>query len=201
MFKRNHRLCQLLFQDEWRSRNGVIRFFTSFKDYDHLETHLTILRDLLADFKLVEIIALIDDNLEFYSGNQSQFKFLRETPEDHPEWNNVLEVLESAYTFYYADKGIESITKIIVRDPGNFCVDQNGKALEKSFTGQLEAFYTNGNLQKKYSFVDGKVKGECMEYDFNGNKRRLYIYDTAAKRVLIKEWSRDGQLTYEKSDE
>ena len=70
--------------------------------------------------------------------------------------------------------------------------------MEKSFSGQLETFYANGNLQKRYSFVDGKVKGECMEYDFNGNKKKLYIHNSLTKRELIKEWFSDGQIKYEK---
>ena len=78
-------------------------------------------------------------------------------------------------------------------------MDQNGISLERQFTGLVETYYANGNLQKKYSFVNGHINGECMEYDFDGSKRALYFYKSAREKELIREWYKSGQLKFEKA--
>jgi hypothetical protein len=192
MFTRNHQLCQLLFQSEWDSRNGDIRYLITFKDYEQLKAHLTILSDLLKDFNATDIIETINSSLQFYFEKQGQFKLLREIAEDDPEWEKVVEALESGYTFNYAGKGIERITNYILDNPDHFCVDQNGQPLEKQFTGQLETHYASGNLQKRYAFVNGRVYGECMEYDFDGNKQTQYFYKSFREKQLIRKWDKNG---------
>jgi hypothetical protein len=198
MFKRNYQLCQLLFEDEWDSRNGVIRYFIKFRDYELFEAHLTTLSNLLADFNETDVIAATKRSLQYYSDNIDQIKFLKDTPDDHPEWEQTLELLESKFRSDYSGIGIERITKRILENPDDFCVDENGKSIEKQFTGVLQTYYSNGNVNKKYAFVNGKVNGECMQYDSDGSLRSVYFYKSFRENELIKKWFKSGQLEFEK---
>ncbi|UZR96370.1 toxin-antitoxin system YwqK family antitoxin [Chondrinema litorale] len=193
-----HRLyCQLLNTVKFTIESyGYINFFA---EYDDLVGELPSLCLLLKEFGHSDVVGDINQASKFYQKHLNQFGLLRNTSLKDDERNAISEKLDSNFDSYF-DLSIpmKHLSRQIKNNPDDFCLDDKGKPFEKEFTGQLETYYANKNLQKRYSFHKGKVYGECFEFDFDGKKQSLYFYKNEYTKDLLKQWFKNGNLKYEK---
>lgn len=194
--KRHHELCGLLIMIEFSIESyGYINFFTRQKD---LISDLPRLCTLLADLNYEEVQLSIEKGIEFYNENKSLFDKLDGSFITEEEHEKLYTELDNCYNYYFdLHEVIESLANKIRLNPDEYCLDEKGESLGKDFTGTLESFNAKGNLQKRYSFVNGKVKGECMDFYFDGSKENLSIYNGLNDYECQKKWHKNGSLKYE----
>ena len=176
-------------------------YINFFANYEDLVESLPFLCDLLKEFGHFDIVENIHRAIGFHKENLKQFQFLQSSS-DYDKNEIIYEKLDSKFdSDFNLSKAILHLSEQIKGNPNDFCLDENGETLEKEFTGLLETYYENKNLQKKYSFYKGKVYGECLDFDFDGNKRCLYFVKSVNSKDRIKEWYKNGNLKYEKYSE
>ncbi len=58
-----------------------------------------------------------------------------------------------------------------------------------------ELYHENGQLERQYTFINGKIEGEYIYwYPEGGQMRALYYYIDGKKEGLSKEWWKNGKL-------
>ena len=197
MFKKHQLYCELLNTIEFTLESyGYINFFA---EYEDLVAELPSLYQLLKEFGHLDVIENINQATSFYKKYSNQFESLRNTSLEYDERDAIYEKLDSKFDSYFnLSASMQHLSEQIKNNPNNFCLDKDGKSFEKEFTGQLETFYLNKNLQKRYSFHKGKVYGECFDFDFDGNKKSLSFYKNEHSYERLKQWYKNGNLKYEK---
>ncbi|MCF8714515.1 hypothetical protein JM658_06685 [Joostella atrarenae] len=189
-------LCQILFEDEWNSRNGKIQFFFEFSDKKIIEDYYKKLTLFANEFGFKSLIPNFQKTIKFYIENESEIRELSENQENDDWWDR-LQKLQSEYNYYYS-QAIEIVANNIIKKPNDFCRDENGDFIDSNFTGKLKHYLKTGILKYEYSIVKGQILGEFIEYDNNGNKRELSYKDGYYDKDSFKKWFENGQIEFEK---
>ena len=197
IFSNRKELCEILFEDEWNSRNGKIQFFIEQFSTNNIENYYKNIIELIGVLKLDFDVSNLKKTLEFYRGNEFKIKELSINQEDQ-DWREKTQVLETKYDYYYYFSLLEKLAIEISTKPYDYCRDENGEFLNPDFTGKLKHYSENGILKYEYSLVNGQVLGEFIEYNNDGNIRELSIKNGYFKKDSIKRWFRNGQIKFEK---
>ncbi len=84
-------------------------------------------------------------------------------------------------------------------------LDENGKEKDMipivNQTGDIESYYKNGTLARKFTVVAGKFDGEYLTYYSNGKLEEQSFYELGIKKGTEKSYYLDGTLKSEKSYE
>lgn len=194
MFVKRKELFEIVFEDEWSSRNGKVQFFFEFSDRESIENYYAKFVQLLKEFNLELYIPNLQKSLEFYREYETEIKHLEKGEGDN--WEKEIQSLEEKYKFHYSPS-IE-LAKRFLENPNDYCRDENGEPIDPNFTGRLKHYLKNGILIHDYSVFQGQISGEFMDYDIQGNKSELSIKDGYVGRESIKRWFPNGQIEFEK---
>ncbi|MEN7550523.1 hypothetical protein AAG747_21565 [Rapidithrix thailandica] len=196
IFSKRIQLCEMLFEDEWTSRNGKIPFFFEFPERKDVEDYYKKLILFANEFQFESEIPNLKKTLEFYIENEAEIKELGENQEDDDWWDKT-QALEDKYNAYYSQT-LEIVANQIIKNPDNFCRDEQGNSINPNYTGKYKEYLKNGILKCEYSVVNGQILGEYTEYDNDGNKRKLSFKEGCFDEETIKSWHSNGQIEFEK---
>lgn len=152
-------------------------------------------------FNLNTTVDYINQFYTFYDENKEDFTYLSTYPDDFSEKldeldekikNKKINLISSLID------SIEFIGKEIRNNPSKYCRDENGEILDPNYTGFLNQ-ETKGKICKEYNFLDGRMHGLCLDYDFFREKREKLSFFYRGKLVeILKRWDSEGNLSFEK---
>ncbi|TCI92609.1 hypothetical protein [Tenacibaculum sp. M341] len=195
LYQKRNELCEIVFEDEWTSRNGKIQFLIEFSERKYVENYYNRFIKLLQMFGLDSEIANLRKTVDFYIKYEQKIKELEEN-EGNDDWWDEVQILEKEYTYHYSTTN--NLANLIVENPEDYCRDEKGNIIEANFTGKKKRYLDNGVLSYEYTIVNGQILGDYISYYKNGLKKELLFVDGYFHKELIKKWFSNGQIAYEK---
>ena len=178
--QRRAQLCEILTRIEFTMNSyGLVNFFVEY--YQDIED-LKKLMDLLQEYNDQKTIDRIKESFKFYEEHLPIIESMRSSPHYDDEYDKKYESLNKKIE---RDNILSDCTVLmdaeIRKNPNHFCFDEDGQPIDPLFTGTLKRFYPNGNIHMEYSFLNGRVHGEAMNYNFHGKKQRLDVYENGRR--------------------
>lgn len=173
---------------------GYLNFFTQYESEVAEVPRICELLDLFFDDK-----ALVTKSID---GMNSAFKFCNDYSEelkilddyDHPKYEETYNFLGSKIDFEI-DFHIPEIAKLILNNPDDFCVDENGNPINPNYTGIIDT-KANGH-REIITLKDGILKGEATTYYSDGKTRKIVRYNDGRYSFRVKTWYKSGKLKSE----
>lgn len=187
------KLCELLSSIEFTIDSyGLINYYVDTSP-DEL-VRFEYLKNLLAEYEDDEGIEFIQKSLDFFSRYEDELEDLASKKE--PEaFHTRHEELEALIDFSMGlHRSVLKLDQEIRKKPDDFCFDELGQPIDPNFEGPLTQFYPNGKIAKEYHFRAGRAHGEGMEYNLDGTKSRLALFDQGQMKKVLKSWDKHGNL-------
>ena len=87
---------------------------------------------------------------------------------------------------------IKKIGELLKSRPETFCLDEKGKEINPSHTGQLTTYYENGAIKEQFELIDGKLDGTFQLFHLNGNLQEASVFKNGVNTNEIKKFYENG---------
>jgi antitoxin component YwqK of YwqJK toxin-antitoxin module len=139
---------------------------------------------------------LVEQAHRAYLENEKLIKRAREQNEFGSDLYERLGDLTALDDQYYElnEQSYSNFEKYAREHPQEFCVDENGKPFDNSFSGKCTTRHPDGSMKEEFELVNGAIHGEFKTYYTSGQLSSVNSYVSGEQVGKQSAWYESGVL-------